>query len=392
MFALLLACAQPLAPGEWGTFRWFAELKGEAPMRLLPPATDRDGNVYVLYGDHEDPESVVYTGAALGGWTGGCRAHRGVRGLRGFVGRTDSRMWYWAGDALSTVSGETGACRELLSSDPVTGTGLLFLGVIPRVSETPSHRYLPALVQGASDTTPFYVTVDLDEERYFDAIRFEPEGAETVVVAGTGADPFSDEGVFVVTYQLGEAVTSRAVFVAGDGRKRLRNLEVPEVLEEDSILGFVQFASDGTGAALLDDGRLLRIARGAVFIDEIAGIEAYGVQSWNGTLYLTGLVEGVPSVQKITAQGASGAKAWGASRSAMSGLGNITVLDERSDPAFTSDWSDAGTAIGYAPLLSPWPLDVYTTDSTGWLVAGPAYEAGAEPFTAVAFAPVGVSF
>jgi len=392
VFALLLACAQPLAPGEWGTFRWFAELKGESPMRLLPPASDRDGNVYVLYGDSTNPESIVYTGAALGGWTGGCRAHRGVRGLHGFVGRSDSRMWYWAGDALSTVSGETGACREVLSSDPVTGTQLLFLGVIPRVSETPSHRYLPALVQGSSDTTPFYVTVDLDEDRYFDAIRFEPEGAETVVVAGTGADPVADEGVFVVTYALGEGLYTRAVFVAGDGRKRLRTLEVPEVLSQDSILGFVQFSASGTGAALLDDGRLLRISRDQVFIDAIAGIEPAGVQTWNGSLYLTGLVDGVPSIQKIEANGASGAKAWAASRAAFSDLGAISVLDERSDPAYSTDWAEAQTAIDYAPLMSPWPLDVYTTTSTGWLVAGPAYEAGAEPFTAVAYAPVGVSF
>ena len=379
MFSLLLACAQPLAPGEWGTMRWFAELKGEQPMRLLPPATDRDGNAYVLYGDRENPESYVFTGGALGGWSGGCDAHRGNRG-----GRT--------ADGSSDVSGETGACREVLSADPVTGTGLYFLGVIPRVSETPSHRYLPALVQGASDTTPFYVTMDLDEDRYFDAIRFEPEGVEAVAVAGTGADPVADEGVFVVTYTLGEGSFTRAIFVAGDGRKRLRTLDVPEVLEEDAILGFVQFAADGVGAALLEDGRLLRIARGQVFIDEIVGIEPHGVQTWNGSLYLTGLVDGMPSIQKIEATGASGSKNWTAARQAQANLGEVSVLDERSDPALTTDWAESSSAISAGALLSPWPLDVYTTDSTSWLVAGPAYEAGAEPFTAVAFAPVGVSF
>lgn len=392
MLLLLMACAEPLAPGEWGTFRWFAELKGEAPMRLLPPATDRDGNAYVLYGDRDNSESIVYTGGALGGWTGGCRAHRGVRGLHGFVGRSDNRMWFWSGNALSVVSGETGACREVLSADPVTGTGLDFLGVIPRVSETPSHRYLPALVQGASDTTPFYVTMDLDEDRYFDAIRFEPEGAESVRVAGTGADPYADEGVFIVTYSLGEGNATRAVFVAADGRQRLRTQDVPEVLEEDSILGFVQFSASGVGAALLDDGRLLRLSRGQVTIDTISGIEPYGVQAWGGSVYLTGVVDGVPSIQKIDAGGASGSKSWGAARQALNGLGAVSVLDERSDPAFNSDWEDSSSAVGVGPLLSPWPLDVYTTDSTSWLVAGPAYEAGAEPFTAVAFAPVGVNF
>ena len=63
-----------LNSGEWGTLRYFGELTGipevewdeednnEALLELIPPISDRNGNIYVLY---EDPngDSVVYVGA-----------------------------------------------------------------------------------------------------------------------------------------------------------------------------------------------------------------------------------------------------------------------------------------------------------------------------------------
>ena len=119
----LAGCVEPLSEGEWGGFRYFGEIRGEPPMRLLPPMTDREGNVYVLYGDTDGGEdTIVYTGSPSGDWSGGCTAHRGIEGLRGFVGRSDDRMWYWSGDALVAVDGRTGSCHELLGRDPVSLT------------------------------------------------------------------------------------------------------------------------------------------------------------------------------------------------------------------------------------------------------------------------------
>jgi hypothetical protein len=388
----LLGCAGELAPGDWGTFRYFGELRGEAPMRLLPPMSDRDGNVYVIWGDDDSPENTIYVGQALGGWTGGCEAHRGTQGVHGFVGRSDDRAWIWSGSALVSVDGGTGACREVLDDDPVTGTEISFLGVIPRVDETPSHRYLPALVQGAADRLPYFVTVDLDEGRYFDAIRFTPDGASEVAVVGTGADSANDRGVFVVSYESGGAIVSEAVYVTGDGASKAGTVTLPEALATGSIQGFIQFSDEGVGAGLLDDGRLLLLRNKNASIQAVSGMDPIGVQRWGGDIYLTGLADGVPVAAQIRSNGElASPRRWASSTNAATTLDRgITVRDERSDPAINAKWSTPVSAIGPAPLLSPWPIDVYTLSSTGWLVSGPGYSTGIDDYTAVAFAPLGV--
>ena len=124
-----------LETGEWGTIRYFGELVGVAPERfdpeddqpmleLYPPTSDRSGNLYVLY---EEPTggSVVFVGEALGGWSKGCTAdeemlpHQDVTDpqVHGFLGSSDNMAWFWSGDALVQVSGETGACKQILDKD-----------------------------------------------------------------------------------------------------------------------------------------------------------------------------------------------------------------------------------------------------------------------------------
>ena len=117
-FAVLLAlamlaasgCGEVLAPGEWGTLRYFGQLGGDLPMRLVPPRTDREGNVYVLYGLDQWHGSRMYVGHHLGGWTGGCEVHKETNErLHGFVGTATDRAWWWSGMALGAVNGETAA-------------------------------------------------------------------------------------------------------------------------------------------------------------------------------------------------------------------------------------------------------------------------------------------
>ena len=147
-----------LDAGEWGAFRYFAELEGEVPMRLVPPISDRDGNVYVLYEDNVG-DSVVYTGQFLGGWSTGCQPHElplddeadGKTSLHGFMGASDDRAWFWAGDALVEVDGSTGQCTQVLDSDPLTVTDLQFVAAVPWVHETPSRRTMVGIVRGVSD-------------------------------------------------------------------------------------------------------------------------------------------------------------------------------------------------------------------------------------------------
>lgn len=392
--ALAVGCAEPLAPGAWGTFRYFGELEGATPMRLLPPTTDRAGNVYVLHGDRERAENRVFVGHAMGGWSGGCQAHRGDFGVHGFVGRTLDTAWYWSGDALVQVDGDTGSCREVLRTDPVTGTGISFVAVAPWVYETPSRVRLLGMVQGAIDPFPYSVVVDLEQGRYNNPRLFEPDGAESVDVLGTGADPLTREGIFVVSYTSGAGRTTQAIYLdfAGNTTATVRlDLEGPR--EAYEIMGFVQVSDAGLAAALLAGGELLIFNPGQGGAKSVGDFTPSGILKWGGALYVTGYRESGPVIAKIDDNGSVGAaQEWGVSVSAGQALDQgIEVLDERTDPSRTTRWNDARTAIGGYPLLSPWPLDVYTTDSTGWLVAGPSFAGAVEDMTSVAFAPVGMA-
>ena len=64
-------CIDYLNEGELGRIRYFGEVRGAAPLRMLPPVADRDGNVYALYGEPGLNESEAFVGHGRGGWTGG---------------------------------------------------------------------------------------------------------------------------------------------------------------------------------------------------------------------------------------------------------------------------------------------------------------------------------
>ena len=130
-----------LESGEWGKLRYFGELTGtpvfriddEAtqPLELIPPISDRDGNVYVIYEDING-NSIVYVGQALSGWSKGCpageeplpHATASEAQVHGFLGTSDSMAWYWTGDALAQVNGNTGECKQIIELR--SGDKLLF--------------------------------------------------------------------------------------------------------------------------------------------------------------------------------------------------------------------------------------------------------------------------
>jgi hypothetical protein len=395
LFLALSGCVSPLSEGEWGTFRYFGEIRGEPPMRLLPPRTDRDGNVYVLFGDTEGGEdSVVYTGTAAGDWSSGCTAHRGSEGLRGFVGQSEDRAWYWSGDALVEVDGVTGSCGELLKQDPVSLTELTFEGVIPRVDETPSRRYLAALVQGSVDPLPYHVLIDLDQGTYSDATQFSPNDASDIVVLGTGAFQSAPGGAMVLAYTQSGDTVFEVLFIGRDGSPSDRfvvDLD-SDLAIEGAIQGFLQSTSGGLWAGLLSDGSLLLFDENSGATKAVGNMDPIGVQAWGGDLFLTGLADGTPAIAPILSNGTlDSAVTWESPIEAQAELDKgIKVRDERHSPTRRSSWNDAQSAISSMPLLSSHPIDVYTLDSTGWLVAGPGYETGVEPYSSVAFAPVGV--
>ena len=118
-----------------------------------------------------------------------------------------------------------------------------------------------------------------------------------------------------------------------------------------------------------------------------------GVQAWGGTLWLTGVSGDQPLIAPIQESLEIGIpQNWDSAYDLGKRINEgVVVLDERTDPSRQEHWQDAVTAMALQPLLTPHPLDVHTTETTGWLIAGPSYES-INTYTSVAFAPVGVSF
>jgi len=392
---LFSACAEPLGPGRIGTSRYFAQLEGEPPMRVLPPRTDRAGNIYVIYGDSEWTETAVYVGHADGGWSGGCIAHRGGDyGLHGFSGHTTNRAWYWSGDALVEVDGRTGACHDVLSSDPVTSTTVEFRAVIPLVRQTSARSTLLALVQGLTDPAPTHTVVDLDQRLYGDFRPFEPTDATGIKVIGVGADPVNQRGYLVVQYTQGGSSRFEALVLDYSGDELYRvSLDSGEDLEEFAVLGELSVSDSGLVAGILNDGRVLMFDNTTGSIIDSTSFDPVGVQPRDGQLWLTGLSGDEPLIAPIEDSMEIGTpQTWDSANSLQARIDNgVIVLDERRDPSKKVHWKDAVSALASHPLVTPHPLDLHTTETTGWMLSGPHYES-INTYTSVAFTPVGVSF
>src|SRR5262249_48640118 len=101
LVGMLAGCVDYLAPGEGGAIRYFGGVGSTPgmPLPMLPPISDRDGNSYVLAGLQTNPFVTAFTGQAGGGWASGCTLHKNDnRGTHGWVGRAQSKAWYWSGD------------------------------------------------------------------------------------------------------------------------------------------------------------------------------------------------------------------------------------------------------------------------------------------------------
>jgi len=416
-----------LETGEWGTLRYFGELVGVSTSRfdaevdtdlleVYPPTSDRNGNVYVLY---EEPTggSVVYVGESLGGWSKGCPAGEEMLPngdvtepqVHGFLGTSDDMAWYWAGDALVQVSGNTGACKQILDKDPLTVTDLRVVAAVPYVHETPARRTVTAWVQGSEDAInrlpPFEVVVDLDLRRYVSYNAFQPSDAECVDVLGVGGSDLRQEGVIVVAYDLdGERVTEVRFIDAtgntigivpismGDAEGAVDGSCVGEPTPEPTVVGQLQANDAGVYAGLLTNGQLLAFNERGGGAGDLPDFEAQGVLELEGTLWVTGTADGRPVAGQVTENGTvQDVIRWKSSELAANNLrGKIEVLDQRYSPAEPIAWQNPSTAIGAWPFISPYPIDTYAINTTGWLVAGPSFESTLTR-TAVAFAPVGIT-
>ena len=427
-FTNLVGCKSGLLdPAQWGTFRYFGELTGvpevewneennnELLLEVVPPVSDREGNIYVLY---EDPngDSVAYVGKSRGGWTQGCKAeeeelpHTDAEDSRihGFLGTAKNRAWLWVGDALVEVNGVTGQCNQVLDADPLTVTDLKFVAAVPYVHETPARRTLVGWVQGVNDAynrlPPYQVVVDLDLGRYVAYNEFEPTTARCVDVLGVGANQKDEEGVIVVAYNLdGERhVEGRIIDAAGNTRAIVDiDLEESDVYAceaddslapEPSVLGQIQANDDGIYAGILTNGKLLAFNERGGDSRDLPDFDVQGLLRLDGDLYVSGTHDDRPVVGLVGKDGQiSEVLEWKTSENAARALqGKISVLDQRYQPAEPIAWRSPVTAMGSWPFISPYPLDEYALDTTGWLIAGPSFDSTMVR-TAVAFGPVGIA-
>ena len=391
-------CVDYLDPGEHGVMRYFGEVRGAAPLALLPPIADRDGNVYVLYGARDLSTALAFVGHAGGGWTSGCSLHKGdSRGAHFWVGRAQDRAWYWSGDALVEVDGGTGSCKAVLDKDPASNTDLLFMGVVPFVKEAPSRTTVVALFTSPADPVPYHGVIDLDLGRYSEIDRFEPRDAEAVAVLGTGSDADGEVGVMLVSYTRGSQVVLEGRFL--DDRGRTTDIAPVSggdpLLGQDAVLGQLQISPGGTVAGLLADGRMVLFDRNGGSVGSFSlDMTPVGVhRDQGGSLWLVG-DSGGPVVARLGSDGRPGsAVAWTASERAAAAVdGDVRVLDDRTDPRHYTSWPDPISAMGPYPFVTAAPPLVYAQDTTAWLFAGPSYSVGGEPRTSVALAPVGITY
>jgi hypothetical protein len=357
--------------------------------------TDRSGNIYVLYGGLAVPETSVYVGRTGGGWTSGCAITKGDRfGVHGWVGFDQRRAWYWSGDALVSVAGDTGDCRRVLDRDPGTDVSLLFKGVLPAVRDAATRTTIVALVQSAIDPAPYSALVDLEVRTLTNVQVFEPADATDVTVIGTGASREDNFGVALVQYTSGGANVLEARFYDSEADETERVRIAADALPPYAIQGFMHVDASGLVAGLLQDGRIVIFDRRGGRIRDVPGMTPVGVHVWDRNLWVVGTANDRPVVAPIGGAGAIGAIVeWDASGYAAGELrGPKEVRDDRSLPSRRTTWANVTTAIGQFPFVSAHSPVQHSDGTTLWLVAGPSFDSGGARVTAFAVAPVGITY
>jgi hypothetical protein len=390
-------CIEYLQPGELGTPRYFGEVRGDDPLPVLPPISDRAGNTYILVGSENQPDVDVFVGQAGGGGTAGCSLSEsdiGGRGAHGWVGATDDRAWFHAGDGLFEVSGSSGGCRRILEVNPTTGTSLAFLSVLPHVEESPSRTFLRALIQAPSDPRPYFVTVDLDLA-IFTEINEIDIGSDFAAI-GAGWDEETQSGAYVVQFEIDGALRTEAWFINSFGDlEETPTIEDGAEFAEDGILGWLQFGRPAPVAGLLSDGQILIFNRDEGITKTHSQLQGRGVHPWEDRLWLVGLgSSGDPMLSEIGTGGDfADAVLWNASIEASESLEReLQVLDDTVVPGRLRSWDDPRAVPGESPFLHPHPPHRYAQQTTLMTLGGPSFDFLDTRQTSTAFVPVGISY
>lgn len=397
---LLLGCVHSLDVGTFGTFRYIGTVQGAPPLNLLPPISDRNADLFTLNGALNLPKTIAFVSRADGGSLAACNLTKGdAFGAHGWVGFGQDRAWYWSGDALVVVP-SSASCQPLLDKDPSTGIDLFFRAIIPWVQVSPSRSTLVALIQAQTDPAPYSALIDLGSGTLIEGVAtnlaaFAPSTATNVNVIGVGADPDNGVGFVLLSYTSAGATKMEGRFY-DQGANLIASAPIMGAPPPAyGVVGYLQPSSSGQAIGLTSSGSLVTFNHtGGQIVPIDHSITPAGVHRWTDQLWLVGTSQGKPMIAPIADTGQIGGLVeWTASERALASIkGTVTVSDDRSFPARLTTWSKVVTGIGAFPFLSPFALWPHATGATLWAIAGPEFTNDAMPETAVAIAPVGVSY
>lgn len=377
--ALAAGCVDGLAPGELGLGRRLGVFPGEVAA-VLPPMTDRAGNIYVATGIPDatgaPQPGVALTGGARGGWSEGCPTGTGPDGAaRGWIGATAGRGWLWTSTAIVELDAVTGTCTTKLDVDPVSGANIRILAA-PFEQDTVSGPFAVAMIANGTDPTPYLVTIDLD----LGVIR-DSTALPGATVLGAGADRAGDRGVFVVS----DAASTRLVFAKPNAGIVA---EAPVTGSIGALAGELAVGDDGSIAAVIGDGSVLVGTADGVGTSTMPGAVAVERDD-DGHLWLVG--DG-PVVAPIADGVVGSPEPWTCAMTVDAELHTgVVVVDESGGKRTATKWQ-ARSALGEHALLASRLAPPYAVGARAWLVADPPVDRGGIAYSQLAVLPIGVSF
>jgi hypothetical protein len=383
--ALLVGCIEPLAPAELGLGRRIGSFPGEVAA-VLPPMTDRDGNLYVATGVPDGrgiPQpGIAHVGGSRGGWSDGCPTGEGTRGgAVGWVGATSGRGWLWTGTAILELDATSGACKTLLDIDPVSASDVVMLAVAPWLSETVSGTFAVAMIATGSDPTPRIVTIDLD----LGVLRpHQAFPGATVLATGDGGN----QAAFLVADGLGTRIVLALPHLGQVG-----SIPVAGSLASSPVVGQIAFGEDGDVAAIVGSQLAVGTVTGITATAPVEGLQPWSIERDDeARLWVVGERDGAPWVSGVTGGQLATVTPWTCASDVDAVLSaGVVVIDERTGGRVATRWQAHG-AHGGSALLAMRGASPYAVGVRAVLIADPPVDRGGIPYSQIASVPVGVVF
>ncbi|HEY4176744.1 MAG TPA: hypothetical protein VGM90_07930 [Kofleriaceae bacterium] len=394
----LAGCVDGLQPAEVGMGRRVGtgDVQGDVSA-VLPPMTDRSGNIYVVSGEPDStgiPQpGTFWVGDSQGEWTQGCLTGEGIRGgALGWIGATSDRGWLWTGTQIVEVIpdyanwsevGEISLCRSKLDVDTVSQADIFYKAVAPFVDETVSGDFAVGAITLGATPTVYLSTFQLDIGDF--GVVTNSLALGDVDVLATGANPSTREAAFLVRDAAGPRIV-----IAKPNAKSLTTILVNGTLPTTTLISQLTFASDGSIAAVLDDHTVLVGNRSGVTVSP-APFTARGIETDDdGNAHLIGVASDVAQVATIHEGLLGVGQEWSVAMSVEAQLAaGVVVVDYLSGSRDAHRWQTHAAAGGIS-LVQRYHAPAYAVGARAVLVANPAVDRGGVKYSQLAVVPVGV--